>query len=71
MTTIKSADLFYAYSRIIHNNWILKSQAFSLTTSCSILIECQIRHQIVTLIEYYYILKFRVSLYTIKNNDDY
>ena len=51
--------------------WVWKSQSFSWTTSCFILIECQSRHQIVTTIEYYYILKFIISLYTIETDDNY
>ena len=48
-----------------------KSQAFSWTTLCFILIKCRSRHQIITIIEYHHILKFRLSLYPIKNDDDY
>ena len=71
MMTIKPAHHIYIYSRMTCNNGSLKISSISLTTSCSILIQCRSRHQIITIIEYYHILKFRVSLYLIEKNDDY
>ena len=70
--TINSAHRFLIYIQEWHvTTGFWKSQVFSWTTSSFILIECRSKHQSVTIIEYYYILKFTVSLYPIKNNNDY
>jgi len=71
MMTIKSAHPFTHIQQWYVTIEVWKSQSFSWTTSCFIIIECQSKYHIITIIEYYYILKFIVSLYTIKNDDDY